>query len=180
MEKFTDARNGEFLMANTAMPGTLALFEAHPNAKELLDTIKNIARTKLFVNREVESTELAGYNTITGILNHLKPLLELPANDFNRLVDYYLYLSDPVEYFAFEPKDVNPVHWRLFHLLPDKHIRAYIERLNEISFAPYSPNQMNASRQEWNARTHLIVDFVSGMTDHFAVETNQRLAGVRI
>lgn len=180
VENFTDARNGEFHMESSKMPATLALFEAHPKAKELLDTIKNIARTKLFVNREVEVTELAGYNTITGILNHLKPLLELPANDFHLLVDSYLYLSDPTIYSAVDPKTVNPVHWRLFHLLPDKHIRAYIERLNEIRFVPQSSNQPNISLQEWNARTHLIVDFVSGMTDHFAVETNQRLAGVRI
>ena len=66
------------------------------------------------------------------------------------------------------------LHWRLFNRLPEKHLRAYEFRLDEL--------EGNGSEElnEWHSRIHLILDHLSGMTDKFALDQYQLLKGIRL
>lgn len=46
--------------------------------------------------------------------------------------------------------------------------------------AMQAKGQKNEDFLEWNARAHLVVDFISGMTDDFAMTTYRTLAGMRL
>jgi dGTPase len=59
---------------------------------------------------------------------------------------------------------------RLAHMLPPVAIRAYRQKIDEDD-SPLS---------EWHHRAHLILDYICGMTDHFALKTFQLLSGIRV
>ena len=128
---------------------------------EALDLLKNFARAKLYSSEEAQRTELAGYRAILGLLDHLSPLLELSKQDFESLHETEK-----------KPKRKTDLHRRLFRLLPEKHVLAYHHLLS-------SDPDKNPER-EWYHRAHLLVDYVSGMTDGFSVEMYQLLSGIRL
>lgn len=59
---------------------------------------------------------------------------------------------------------------RLFNLLSDKHVRAYVRALDEGV----------CDKVEFNLRCHLITDYIAGMTDAFSLETYQLLNGIKV
>lgn len=62
------------------------------------------------------------------------------------------------------------VHERLFGSIAPRHVRTYTSQVtNETDDV-----------EEWLLRAHLIVDFIAGMTDQFALDTYQRLLGIRL
>jgi dGTPase len=127
------------------------LFQGKPE-KDLIDALKTVARKYLFRSYEAENVELAGYNIIQSILNHFRPLLMLPAAQFAELE---------------EPgKSLPALESRLFNRLPPNYRQAY--------------KTQRKSTPEWISRAHLIIDFIAGMTDHFALRTHQLLEGIQI
>ena len=54
-------------------------------------------------------------------------------------------------------------------MLPDRYVDSYSKSSIDVS-----------DNEEWVLRSHLIVDYISGMTDDFALETYQRLNGIRV
>lgn len=150
---------------NEIVSGLVAgLFKGDSEEGRAIKCIKNVARRKLFRSPEAENPELAGYNIITGILDALSPLLYCSSTDFNNL---RAGRDDPSK-LAGQGLDL---HWRLFNKLPKKHLQAYEDQLEELGAKGF---------QEWFLRAHLIVDFVSGMTDRFALELFQLLNGIRL
>jgi dGTPase len=63
------------------------------------------------------------------------------------------------------------VEWRLFNRLPRKHVAAYSDQVRVAKASAFP---------EWYFRAHLIVDYISGMTDHFALAQYQLLSGIKI
>ena len=93
---------------------------------------------------------------IKGLLNHFGELIKLPEDDFSDLVK-----NDGK---AIKKKGLD-FQIRLYRRLP----KGYCEK--------YSAECRGS---ELERRAHLIVDFISGMTDDFALETYQILEGIRI
>lgn len=154
-------RAAEYWLADTAChDGTAQDVFAGKAEASFLKSLKDVARSQLFSDKRVEEIELAGFQTITGILRHYSPLLSLSRSDFFLLVS-----GEPRMLGA-----AGPVLWRLFHRLPEKHVSAYKQMVSEDRSPCW----------EWSARAHLVVDYVAGMTDSFAVETHQKLSGIRI
>ena len=63
---------------------------------------------------------------------------------------------------------------KLLKLFPEKYIKVYRQSIssdNQSDFENFS---------EWNARAHLVIDYISGMTDDFAMTTYRTLAGMRL
>ena len=93
---------------------------------------------------------------IKGLLRHFGELIKLSEEDFTALM-------------AGEMKVIknNNLHFhaRLFRLLPKSYVEKY---------------RSKDRGDEKYRRSHLIVDFVSGMTDDFALETYQALEGIKI
>ncbi|HEH9394066.1 TPA: hypothetical protein SIA27_000360, partial [Aeromonas salmonicida] len=63
------------------------------------------------------------------------------------------------------------VSCHLINLLPDKHRKAY---LKAVSIDGVS------DEKEFNLRCHLVVDYISGMTDSYAMEIYQLLNGIKV
>lgn len=121
---------------------------------------KNVARY-VYASPEAEHVELAGSAVVYGLLEKFGRILQLSSEDALRI------LSDDVEFCK---KNHFDQEIRLAHLLPDAALRAYRVAIkgNSTEFA------------EWHARAHLIVDYVCGMTDNFALKTFQLLSGIRV
>ena len=150
---------------NEVMTGSLtALFQDDSEEGRAIKCIKNVARRKLFRAPEAENPELAGYKIIAGLLDSFKPLLNCSTENFNKLLSGR---NDPPK-LAGQGLDL---HWRLFNKLPKKHLHAYEDQLTEFA---------DGELQEWHLRAHLVVDFVAGMTDRFALELFQLLNGIRL
>ncbi len=137
----------------------LELFPDDSSERKVLKTLKTLARTHLFRNEGVENLELAGYSIISGLLDHYKTLLELDRAKF-----MYLVRDD------WPGKNLD-VESRLYNRLPKKHIYLYRQKceLQETSL-----------QDEWFHRAHLIIDYISGMTDRYALSTYQLLGGTSI
>lgn len=121
----------------------------------LIKEVKSYARKNIYSHISAEQVELAGRSVITGLLKHFGILLDLEENHFNALVngDANLITKHHLDY-----------HIRLLRRIPPNYIKKYKSKAG-----------CEATR-----RAHLIVDYISGMTDDFALETYQILEGIRI
>lgn len=122
------------------------------------ETLRKIAERYVFSAREVEDLELKGYSVIYGLLKIYEPLLKLSYECFKELVDKNSIKGKPIE-------------TRLYHKLPSKHISAYKTAVEDI-------NINNNIIMELYYRVRLIIDYISGMTDQFALEEFRNLTGI--
>lgn len=122
----------------------------------LLKKVSKFARSRIYSHRDAEQVELAGRSVIKGLLNHFGELLKLDEEKFIKLVENDL---------KFIKENNLDFQIRLFRRLP----KGYIEKY-----------QQRSTLSEIERRAHLIVDFIAGMTDDFALETYQVLEGIRI
>lgn len=123
---------------------------------ELLSKVSQFARDRIYSDDAAEQVELAGRSVIKGLLNHFGELIKLSENDFTDLV-----INDGK---AIKKKGLD-FQIRLYRRLPKSYCKKY---------------SVESRGSELQRRAHLIVDFISGMTDDFALETYQILEGIRI
>ena len=138
-----------------------SIFNEGSDERLILDALKEFTRKNLFRSLEAENIELAGYAVISGILDHLKPLLICSKEDFNAIKEYKTDAPGIGK---------TDLHRRLFHRLPDSYVFSY-----EAAICSEADKF-----KEWFYRAHLIVDYVSGMTDQYALETYQLLSGITV
>lgn len=125
----------------------------------LLKLIKGVVRRKIYSHPSVQSLELSGLCAITSLLDNFGRLLDLPRDDFDSL------LHDG------DIKRGLEVEKRLCDFVAPSHKEAY-----KIS----SKGANDDDDDELAFRAHMIVDYISGMTDSFAIEMHQVLGGMRI
>jgi len=143
-----------------------ALADIYPPSRIALKALKRVAREHLYTCAEAQNPELAGYRIVTGLLAHFSPLLEAPRAVFESIVH-----GD-----SKGPKDTNTDYARrLYNRLPPKYKLNYGEA---VGAAPILG--VDSHVNEWYQRAHLIVDYISGMTDRYALETYQLLEGIRV
>lgn len=145
----------------------------------LLKILKDYTAKYLFTSHEAEKMELSGFAIIKGILNEFNKLLKLTKSEFS-----YLVLED------IDGIKDNKLHIerRLYNRLPSKHLNSYksaVMRL-PLNSPVWSIDKLKYALKEtepeieWNLRAHLIVDFISGMTDQFSMDTYQLLKGIKV
>ncbi|ANT66794.1 dGTPase [Aeromonas hydrophila] len=137
-----------------------ALLHGQAPAARVLDTLKQVARELVFMRPEVEALELEGYAALRGVLSTYACLLALPATQFERL----LAGQGGSELFFAR---------RLFHRLSARHLKAY-----RLAVASRDPRFSDGAEQEWYFRVRLLLDYVSGMTDTYALEEYRLLSGI--
>lgn len=122
----------------------------------LLNQVSLFARTRIYSSEAAEKVELAGRSVIKGLLRHFGELIKLSEESFSLLVagDMKAIKKRNLDFQA-----------RLFRRLPKSYIEKY---------------RLDTRGNEIHRRSHLIVDFISGMTDDFALETYQILEGIKI
>jgi dGTPase len=156
-------RHAEILKGETGQ-----LFDERSEAHQLLKALKNVAKKVLFRSREAENNELAGHAVIFGLLEKFGRLLAISKSDFAKLTQF----KEEPGILSGENLDIE---LRLFNRLPQKYVDAYHYGIQEKSHS-----NLSETENEWFYRAHLIVDFVSGMTDHFSLELYKLLHGIEI
>jgi dGTPase len=141
------------------------------DADDLLETLKDIARRFLYPADRVQRPFLAGLKVIHGILDEYRKLLELTQERFALLRN------------AWRSADRGAVREQeLETLLPllDSLPPHYLDVYDSTASDQDSVKEWGKEAWEWFCRAHLIVDYLSGMTDDFAYRTYQVISGVRL
>ena len=141
-----------------------ALLEDDSAAHKLTETFKTVALAHVFSDKEVELQELRGYRIIHGLLDYYQPLLVLNAEQFQGLLAKERQF---VQSLALECRMANK--------LPGKHCRAYLQALNGTKMRDLEPHGSEYKLWEHYYRCRLIQDFISGMTDQFALDEYRSL-----
>lgn len=131
----------------------------------VLKVLKEFCREEVYTHESIQRIELAGYNAISGLLNEFRPLLECSRSRFEAAV-VGREKDEHGKKILLEPK--------LLKLFPRRYLRVYEYQVEQSKGREYE------DFLEWNARAHLVVDFISGMTDDFAMTTYRTLAGMRL
>lgn len=132
------------------------------DAQGILQCLRNVSKKYLFRSHEAENKEIAGYYIISSLMERYSTLLKLSEEKFSNIVEA---LEKPK---AAKGLDVE---WRIFHTLPEKYVRLYEEDKNTHS---------NDRVWEWFCRAHLIVDYISGMTDDYSLKIYNLFNGIAL
>jgi dGTPase len=136
-----------------------SLFSFDRTATLLLQAHKQYAKRHLFRSKAAVDVELHGSSVIMGLLDGMVPLLELSRDQFTKLDP-----NDP-DHQGYGEKELEK---RLYSLLPSRYLLAYHHHIK------------SDASHELFYRMHLIVDYVSGMTDSHALKIFKLIEGISI
>ncbi len=140
-----------------------ALLEYDKQSKyyKAIKILQNISSEYIYQNKEVQTLELQGYAIVNGLLDVYKPLLQLSSNDFEKLIR-----SEKIDCF---------ISMRLLKRISSKQVVAYRNDVKNINFKGQEKFQI----LEFYYRVRLIIDYISGMTDDFALEEYKLLTALK-
>lgn len=148
-----------------------SLIPENSNYGIILSILKSYCKNNVYCHESVQKTEIAGYAAISGLLNIFKILLTCDSERFSSSLNYS------------ENSDGNGVpiilEKKYLKIFPKNYIKNYQCEVEKIN-SDQKLNDKKRRVQEWNARAHLIVDYVSGMTDDFAMNTYRELCGISL
>jgi dGTPase len=124
-----------------------------------LACLKKFARQFIYTEHEVQRIEIAGSKIVEGLLGHYGRLLRMQREDFRYFIRDH----------ANPPDRHLDTEWRIFNQLSKRMIRVYEHQSRHLD-----------NREEWIYRARLVVDYISGLTDHFALETYQNFMGINL
>jgi dGTPase len=125
----------------------------------LLEVNLQLSRDRLYQHKAAIDVELHGNSILHGLLDSFSVLFNLSDSQFLKLDASHPDYKN-VREFELEK--------RLFTLLPKKHLLEY-KRANEKRIYPELYN-----------RIHLVVDYISGMTDSHALKVFKLLQGIEL
>ncbi|WP_427911611.1 dGTPase [Ramlibacter sp. MMS24-I3-19] len=132
---------------------------------EMLEMLKAYCREHVYHAASIERKELAGLAAVRGLLDHFACLLKCSDSRFEATLD---------------GQDKDPsgrsllVERKLLSIFPERYKLAY-----QHASSSHTGNSATAALARWNLRAHLVTDFISGMTDDFALWSFQMLSGIR-
>ncbi|MDE1326919.1 dGTPase [Vibrio aestuarianus] len=125
------------------------------------ETLRLLSVDNVFNHAEVENLELKGYAVISGLLGIYSPLIKLSFSEFKTLAQSNRLKSHPIE-------------TRLFHKLSSKHKNTYFSVVSDL-YDVETPSNAHRLTEIYH-RSRLVIDYISGMTDGFALEEYQKLS----
>jgi len=140
-----------------------ALLEYDKNSKyyKAIEILQDISLEHIYQSSEVQALELQGFAIINGLLNIYKPLLELTSDDFQKLL-----AGERISCF---------IVVRLIKRLSSKQIVAYQDDVKNLS----TDEREEYLMMEYYYRVRLLIDYISGMTDDFALHEYQVLTALK-
>lgn len=131
-------------------------YDKSHECSQAIEVLKNISYRYIYTHKQVQALEIKGYAIIQGLFDIYAPLLKLSAKEFA------LLLSD---------KRVDcAICQNLLSRLSKKHLVAYKKSISGITDID------NYKLLEWYYRARLICDYISGMTDDYALFEHQSLS----
>ena len=136
-----------------------ALLEYDKESKyyKAIKILQTISAKYIYENKDVQTLELQGYAIINGLLSVFKPLMELTCKEFTALLS-----DEKIECF---------IAMRLIKRISSKQIVAY---QNDVKALEHEDEERFAML-EWYYRVRLVIDYISGMTDDFALHEYRTL-----
>jgi dGTPase len=132
-----------------------SLLSTNKAAQRTLGALRIIAEEFVYTSREVVEPELGGLAALKALLNAFKPMLLLDTQAFEML-------GDPERSDRFRAQPINVL---LRSLLPPRQMLAYLwQTKKEPKLEPVH-------------RTQLVVDYISGMTDEYALRIVDMIGG---
>lgn len=123
--------------------------------------LKDISMKYIYKNKEVQTLELQAYKIINTLFDIYKPLLELSSLDFEALLK-----DEEIECF---------ISQRLIKRISSKQIVAYQNDVGKLEKSDLKKYEI----LELYYRVRLIIDYISGMTDDYALEEYQILSAIK-
>jgi len=120
-----------------------------------IEILQNISVQHIYNNEQVQALEIKGYAIIQGLLNIYSPLLKLTENEFQKLLN-----NEKVSCLICK---------NLLARLSQKHLVAYKRSVGELDI------DEKKNLLEWYYRARLIIDYISGMTDDYALHEYKAL-----
>lgn len=157
--------------------GTRAGLLDGSDADDLLNTLKQIAGRVLYPAERVQRPFLAGLKITHGILNEYGEILRLTRERFVLLRKAWRSADrQKVREEALET--LLP----LLDNLPAHYLDVYDSAIDaeRSADAKRSLKEWGEENWEWFCRAHLIVDYLSGMTDDFAYRLYQVISGAQL
>jgi len=141
-----------------------ALLEYDKQSKyyKAVKILQNISIKYIYQNKEVQELELQGFTIVKSLMDQYKPLLELSTEQFIKLANG-------------EEKGCDFLSKRLIKRISSKQIVAYkqdVEKLNKDDSERFRI-------LEWYFRVRLVIDYISGMTDDFALHEYKTLLAIK-
>ncbi len=129
--------------------------KAH-ECSQAVEVLKNISYRYIYTHKQVQALEIKGYAIIQGLFDIYAPLLKLTTEEFALLV---------------ADKRVDClICQNLLSRLSPKHLVAYKKSISGIR------DTDNYKLLEWYYRARLVCDYISGMTDDYALFEHQSLS----
>ena len=139
-----------------------ALLEFDQNSKytKAVKVLQNISVKYIYNNKDIQTLELKGQKILSTLCENYKPLLKLSSEEFEKLV-----CDEGISCF---------ISQRLIRRLSSKHIVAYKSSIDSLS----KDDMVKYRLEEWYYRARLIMDYISGMTDDFALNEYKTLEAI--
>ncbi len=139
-----------------------ALLEYDKKSKhyKAVKILQDISVKYIYKHKDVQTLELQGYAIINGLFSSYKPLLKLSCEDFEKLLK-----DKKIDCF---------ISMRLIKRVSSKQIVAYQNDVKNLK----EPNQESYEILEWYHRVRLVIDYISGMTDDYALHEYKTLLSV--
>ena len=140
-----------------------ALLEYDKTSKyyKALEVLQDISKKHIYSNKEVQTLELQAYTIVNGLFDIYKPLLELTTSDFSKLLE-----DEKIDCF---------ISKRLIKRISSKQIVAYQNDIKKLNI----DNTEEYNILEFYYRVRLVIDYISGMTDDFALEEYKILHAIK-
>ncbi|AXH12027.1 dGTPase [Halarcobacter bivalviorum] len=139
-----------------------ALLEYDEQSKyyKAIKVLQTISTKYIYQNKDVQTLELQSYKIINSLFDNYKPLLELKTEDFLALLE-----DKKIDCF---------ISMRLIKRISSKQIVAYENDINALD----KEDKEAFKILEWYHRVRLIIDYISGMTDDYALEEYKVLSAL--
>lgn len=152
--------NNHEAIFNGTFNASLLKHDQNSNYFKAIEILEKISAKHIYQDKDVQTLELQGYTIINGLLDKYKPLLELKSIDFSKLIK-----DEKIDCF---------LSMRLIKRLSSKQIVAYKNDVANLD----NRNEEEYQILEWYHRVRLIIDYISGMTDDFALKEYQTLSAI--
>lgn len=139
-----------------------ALLEYDPKheCSQAVEVLQNISYEYIYNDKQVHALEIKGFAVIQGLFNIYKPLLQLDSIEFANLIK--------------NKKTDCLICKNLLGRLSKKHLAAYKQSIKELN----SKDIKNYELFEKYYRCRLLCDYISGMTDDYALNEYQSLSAI--